>query len=744
MCDRLAILDDGARNAGFYASTKVAANAPFIAQTNSVLVVLVSRPDVHVSFLHTCDAAALVASLLRSSQTFVAFDLAVLALPGARACAGIPKFDGITSTRDYVVFVNAAATDGRIPFADLHATALEKMIVSAIARHADIVTIRPSSLAHPSNKSLVCIIPPHDARGQSTCHSVGAPVLMRVPVWLKQVQLDAWSNAVARRAQHALDGAPSSDAIASLWCAGRRDIHRHSLRDQEQLAPFAGGPLARGIAADLEGAIVFNRSRACSDPEIAGHADWTTIARAYDTSQTGGDAEAGQLPDAGPRALTISRLSDQVCATCYDSRTRPNATPGFMIIAPWLEHGGADQFNVNLARALTALGVHVVVVTTLSSLNPTASDFYKITPDVFHLPHMIASPRDADAVVGVFTHLVVSRNVQVVMLSHSALAYDFVVRFRAASSFAAARRDDLAHVKFVDYVHLEEMEWGNGGYAEMSVKHSSELDHTFAASHHVASWMRARRNQTTGVSNTRSRRRLSSHDRISVAYIGVDTDALRPMPEPARAAMRSELVGAHQAKLPLIAYVARMVDQKLPALYFEIMRQLAEERKCEFASLAIGGGPRLAEMRVNISQHVVLKHTIRTLGMLGHSATVRALAASDILLLPSGNEGVSLAVYEAMALGVTPVVSAVGGQCELVTAGVGACVQLQVGEPGSYVDLTQNQKLLSAAAKPFVDKLEARIRSREMLHRQRAAARLKVEQEFSMMATLRELREGLC
>jgi hypothetical protein len=57
------------------------------------------------------------------------------------------------------------------------------------------------------------------------------------------------------------------------------------------------------------------------------------------------------------------------------------------------------------------------------------------------------------------------------------------------------------------------------------------------------------------------------------------------------------------------------------------------------------------------------------------------LAASDIFFLPSKMEGISLAIYEAMSMGVVPVGADVGGQRELVTPDCGVLV-----ERGSHRD----------------------------------------------------------
>jgi hypothetical protein len=70
------------------------------------------------------------------------------------------------------------------------------------------------------------------------------------------------------------------------------------------------------------------------------------------------------------------------------------------------------------------------------------------------------------------------------------------------------------------------------------------------------------------------------------------------------------------------------------------------------------------------------------------------MAACDVLLLPSQDEGISLAIFEAMAMGLVPVVADVGGQRELVTPGTGYLVPHGPSEVAEYVQILS--RLLAA------------------------------------------------
>src|SRR4030095_13868840 len=95
---------------------------------------------------------------------------------------------------------------------------------------------------------------------------------------------------------------------------------------------------------------------------------------------------------------------------------------------------------------------------------------------------------------------------------------------------------------------------------------------------------------------------------------------------------------------------------------------------------------------------------------------VKALmAASDIFFLPSEHEGISLACYEAMAMGLPIVGSDVGGQRELITSDCGFLVQKNEYEIACYLEA-----------------LRKVLKSPELREKMKSAARCRVEQHFRL------------
>jgi glycosyltransferase involved in cell wall biosynthesis len=106
---------------------------------------------------------------------------------------------------------------------------------------------------------------------------------------------------------------------------------------------------------------------------------------------------------------------------------------------------------------------------------------------------------------------------------------------------------------------------------------------------------------------------------------------------------------------------------------------------------------------------------MRMLGAVSNSRIRELLALSDVLLLPSRMEGLSLAIYEAMAMGVVPISAAVGGQAELVTPDCGVLVL-----PGPTERQVYTEALLSLA------------RDRERLAVMGQAARMRVRDHYRL------------
>ena len=154
-------------------------------------------------------------------------------------------------------------------------------------------------------------------------------------------------------------------------------------------------------------------------------------------------------------------------------------------------------------------------------------------------------------------------------------------------------------------------------------------------------------------------------ERIEVCYTNIDARDAAERPS------RAEL--SLPEGVPIIVYPVRMSEQKQPFVFAKTMLEL-RRRGHEFLALAVGTGPYLPRLRGFVRRTRLAKH-VRCLGVQPNARVQELIAAADCVFIPSTNEGISLAFYEALAAGVPAVGADVGGQRELVTPECGILVR---------------------------------------------------------------------
>lgn len=310
-----------------------------------------------------------------------------------------------------------------------------------------------------------------------------------------------------------------------------------------------------------------------------------------------------------------------------------------LLVVPWFAVGGSDAFNLDLIRHLTGAGWEVTVAATLQGADAWLPAFSSVTPDVFSLPNFLRLsdyPR-------FLRYLIQSRDVDVVMVTNSELGYRLLPYLRRGND----------RVSFIDFCHMEEEDWQDGGYPRQSIDAAAFLDRSIVLSEHLRQWMVARGRPPGEV--------VVSHNGVAVPSSAEIASARTRV----RTAWSAEAV-------PVLLFAGRVVEQKQPAVFVEAAIQLAREG-IAFMVVIAGDGPKLTEMRERLDR-AGLSSRVRVLGAMSREELGDVMCGADVLCLPSRWEGISLAVQEAMARGVAVVTADVGGQAELVTDGCGILV----------------------------------------------------------------------
>jgi glycosyltransferase involved in cell wall biosynthesis len=374
--------------------------------------------------------------------------------------------------------------------------------------------------------------------------------------------------------------------------------------------------------------------------------------------------------------------------------------PRLLMIVPWLTMGGADKFNLDLLAQLTQRGWEVTITTTLESEDNWFPLFAQYTPDIFILHHflrLVDYPR-------FLRYLIHSRQVDVVYISHSELGYQLLPYLRA----------HCPEVTFVDYDHIEQEDWKNGGYPRLAVEYQELLDLNIVSSEHLKRWMIERG---------------AEPDRIEVCYTNICSEKWQPDPQHG-AAVRTEL--GLDNTIPMILYAGRICPQKQPRVLAQTLLQLVQ-RKLDFTALVAGDGEDMNWLRGFIEQHK-LADQVHLMGAISNQRIKELMTAADILFLPSQWEGIALSIYEAMALGLAVVGADVGGQQELVT--------LECGELITRSDeKSESERYATILAKLLAD--PQRCHKMGQAGRKRISTYFRLEQMGENMAALLEQAKNL-
>ena len=314
--------------------------------------------------------------------------------------------------------------------------------------------------------------------------------------------------------------------------------------------------------------------------------------------------------------------------------------PRVLLIIPWLAMGGSDKFNLDLVGQLVARGWEVTIATTLNGAHPWLAQFAAYTPDIFAL-HNFLRPADYPRFL---RYLIQSRDIDLVLSSHSEFGYQILPYLRA----------HFPTLPLLDYCHIEEAGWKNGGYPKMAINYQELLDQNLVSSAYLKGWM-----ESQGADGAA----------IQVCYTNVDTEKWKPDDRKKRDVCRKyEVVES----TPIILFVGRLCTQKQPRVLAQTALQLSRQN-VDFVLLVTGDGPDMGWLQTFVRKNR-LEQKVRLIGALPNADVQDLMAAADIFFLPSEWEGIALSVYEAMACGIAVVGADVGGQRELVTSESGVLI----------------------------------------------------------------------
>lgn len=324
----------------------------------------------------------------------------------------------------------------------------------------------------------------------------------------------------------------------------------------------------------------------------------------------------------------------------------------YLFILPWMVMGGADKFNYDLIESLVCHH-HVSICTTFNGDSPWEQKFKALTDDIFILKNFLNTsdtPR-------FLSYIIESRRINFVIISGSSIAYQLLPYLRVFSP----------DTTFIDLTHVEEPQWKNGGHPRFSVGYQDLLDANIVSTQHLASWMEKNK---------------ADSSKIHVLRTGVKLHSPTYIHNTRKKAQKNLKIN-HET--PVIIFSGRICQQKRPALLAQILKELNNNRVM-FHALIIGDGEQYPLLKKLINTYHLNEKTTM-LGAIPHQNWLELLTCADIFLLPSQYEGISIALLEAMSMGVIPVVSNVGGQSEIVRQEAGYLIPQTHDEVSQYVQI---------------------------------------------------------
>ncbi|WP_426225442.1 glycosyltransferase [Pseudarthrobacter sp. DSP2-3-2b1] len=290
----------------------------------------------------------------------------------------------------------------------------------------------------------------------------------------------------------------------------------------------------------------------------------------------------------------------------------------------WLEMGGAERWAIETIALAREAGFLPIVLTDRESAHP-----WIVRPELdgaLVLP--LNLPISAEEESALLSALVTQFSVQGIHVHHNGWLYHRLPWFKAMDP----------RIRTADSLHI--VEWRTGGFVEVAVKLSNVIDVHHVISPQLRDYMVLQRDVPKA--------------KVSLAplYGLIDVSAASKIEkEPGRPFT--------------VSFVGRLSQQKRPYLFLRYAAQLKRSTDQDVRFILHGSGTLERETAQLVAKYGLTDHI--ELRQPPHSVD-ETLAESDLLVISSDNEGLTLTTFEATAQDVAVLSTDVGSQASLVSA----------------------------------------------------------------------------
>ena len=299
-----------------------------------------------------------------------------------------------------------------------------------------------------------------------------------------------------------------------------------------------------------------------------------------------------------------------------------------LYVIHWYELGGAESYALYTIKTARELGYSCYCISTVPSDN-------KERP-VFENYCVEALDYSKDKTDQGFRHFISNyirdKSIDVVHIHHSALMYETL----------PAIKKEFPKLLIVDTTHI--VEYGNGGFPQLSAQNSRHIDKHNVISKNLMLVQKAIFQEAHGES--------LDFKKFHLTYLsGLSVSDRTPPQVPKR----------HRK---VITFYGRLVLQKQPNIFVATIESLiAQHPELNVEAHIYGEGEMLAALQSQVTRSKC-HDRFRLLGRCDDKKKV--FENSDILLLTSFNEGISLTAFEALSYNRLVISSDVGAQSELL------------------------------------------------------------------------------
>ena len=374
-----------------------------------------------------------------------------------------------------------------------------------------------------------------------------------------------------------------------------------------------------------------------------------------------------------------------------------------LMILPHMVMGGADLFNLDIVSRINKQKFELSIITTNPGDSTWRQRFEKHVTDIFDLTTFL----DMEYWGSFIHYYITSRKIDILFVSNSYFGYYLIPWLRK----------EFPDISIIDYVHMEEWYWRAGGYARTSGALGDFIEKTYVCNDHLRHVM------------------IESFDKkdheAETVYIGVDEEEFNPDYIEEGQIRASLNVNQDQ---PLILFPCRLHPQKRPFLMVEIVKKL-KALVPNVIVVVVGDGPQWDELLAVIKKEKLQQ----TIYCVGRKDDMRPYYRdSQVTLVCSLKEGLSLTAYESLAMGVPVVSSDVGGQKELINSEVGRVIPLYQNEEADLDNRHFMQEEVDEYVAALFNILSMEKEDKEKLSKQ---CRERIEQGFTKTNMIRYFEE---